>query len=324
MQKAAPCRCFPIGARSEPDRKTGPSAILAFKTHLFPVRRGGRRKFRTEGRTELFSVQIRERARKGKGEDFCNEHLPLDAVFAVGSLVAVLFVPQKGVTGERHVRADLMRLSAVQAHVYAAQIPSRFAHFILRDDLFRPLPRCGIDFDARLFRIFDQICRQNRFPFGKGVEADRLVNFLCAAEAKGGQQFLFSAAVERKRDEPCGVSVKAVHRPRAELFRERSVEPLRIDARKFVRYEDIPVAVYDAVKGTGFLFQRSVIGDLVARTEGHILTRLFSVDADIAVAEKAAEGERTLRIDAVGEIFERRCFAYGELFQLFYPFFRPA
>ena len=97
-----------------------------------------------------------------------------------------------------------------------------------------------------------------------------------------------------------------------------------VPSGEFVRYEDIPVAVYDAVKGTGFLFQRSVIGDLVARTEGHILTRLFSVDADIAVAEKAAEGERTLRIDAVGEIFERRCFAYGELFQLFYPFFRPA
>ena len=109
--------------------------------------------FRRKRGNELFSVQIRERPRKGKGKPFRDEDVPSEFIFFIQSLVAVLFVARNGMSGKSQMRAYLVRLSAVQPHFHAGKFSEALRVEILGNDLFRALLRLGKNFHLRCGRV---------------------------------------------------------------------------------------------------------------------------------------------------------------------------
>ncbi len=140
-------------------------------------------------RFEHPAVQIGKLPRKAEGQLFRHEHLPHYAVLFVERLVAVLFVSDDGVADERHVRADLVRFTAVQADFHAGILAEVFLDRVLRPDALRPRARARKYAHVRGFFVLFQVCRQHFSLLLKGIKAQRLVDFFRPPFAEGCEQF---------------------------------------------------------------------------------------------------------------------------------------
>lgn len=100
------------------------------------------------------------------------------------------------------------------------------------------------------------------------------------------------------------------------LFRKFGKDRFGIDPALLIGNEHVFILVHDLERALRLLRGREEVLHLVARVNGHIRADLFAVDADLFVFEQRAEAKRSLRANAIGEVFERAFPAYDELFQL--------
>lgn len=180
---------------------------------------------------------------------------------------------------KRQMRADLMGLAAVQAHLYARELAAIFRAEILGHDLFCARAGGRKDAHPRLGGILFQIRRQKRRRARKRMAADRFIDFFRAAQAEGIRKRLFRRRIFGKADEPARVSIEAVDEAGALLFMQDVKERLRIDPRVFIGDEKVFVFVHGIVKREPLFPRRRIISDFVTRKEENVLPRLFSVDA---------------------------------------------
>lgn len=242
---------------------------------------------RRKRRLERLAVQIGKRAREAKRQALCDQNMALDAVFSVERFAAVFFVSRQRMADISHMGADLVRFSAVDADLRQRIFAAGGLYAVIGGDLVRTRARRPVYAYARGALVLYEIRGERTAFFFEGKEADRLVYLFGTAFAESREQFSFRRGVQGENDQPRGVAVQTVDKTGAPLLCKGGGKRLGIHAREFIRDENIFVFVNDRIEGAGFLFGRRVITDLVSRRKVDIFTRLFSVDADVAVAKKA-------------------------------------
>lgn len=223
-------------------------------------------------------------------------------ILGVEDFVTVFFVACHGVAEVGEMSADLVRLAAVQPHFDERIFAMIFQHAVFREDLFRTRNGLRKDLDAGGAFVFEKIGRADGALAAEGMEADRLVHLFGAALAEGIEQLSFRRGCQRKAHHAAGISVQTVQKTRAAQAKKVLGKRFRIDARKFIRYEDVFVAVDLAVEHALLFFHSGIIYDLIAGSERHVFPHPNAVDAYVAAAEQSAEGKGALRVMLIGEI----------------------